>query len=496
MKKIIFKYLIILPVMVSLSCGDEWLDVNTDPNNPSNAPINNVFPAAVLSTASVVGGEGMILGGIWAQYWTQNNASNQYKTYDRFDVVPSDFEARYQELYAGALNDYERVKRDAAAEENWEYYLMATVMQSYTYQILVDLYNSVPFTEALKGDQGIINPVFDDGQAIYDSLIARIDFALSKPLSEVAEKGGGDYLFGGDMESWRQFANTLKLKIYLRQSDVRSSVAQAGITALLADPVGFLTVDAKVDAFVDEESKSNPLYEQDQRKLNTQTNLKASHTLMSFLQANSDTSKINRLFIKPTGKPHLGMLQGNHEAPTTVLDPLTVSRARIQATDPVYFLSASESYFLQAEAELRFGTPANAKALYDAGVTASFIRVGSDADEAEDFLDAGPYEYPDGSMDENWEAIMMQKWISLAGVNHLEAFFELNRTNIPERSPVGGDNVAYVPGQLTRPINSVLSGNARPQRLFYPDLEVQRNSNTPEQVNITDRIWWDASPEP
>jgi hypothetical protein len=57
----------------------------------------------------------------------------------------------YNELFSGALADYQLAINLAVARNDWRYNLMATVMKAYTYQVLVDLYDKVPYTEALKG---------------------------------------------------------------------------------------------------------------------------------------------------------------------------------------------------------------------------------------------------------------------------------------------------------------------------------------------------------
>src|SRR5688572_4980945 len=109
------------------SCGKEFLDVNTDPNNPNSAPAKLVFPAAVISTASAVGGDYAIVGGIWSQHWTQGNSSNQYKDVDAFSLQSSAFQNRWTELYAGALNDYKYVREQAESTGDPNLNLMATV---------------------------------------------------------------------------------------------------------------------------------------------------------------------------------------------------------------------------------------------------------------------------------------------------------------------------------------------------------------------------------
>jgi hypothetical protein len=250
---------------------------------------------------------------------------------------------------------------------------------------------------------------------------------------------------------------------------------------MLENPdITFLTQDALIDVFEDAPDKSNPLYEQDRRKLNTTNNIKASKTLVSYLEANNDP-RLEDLFEANSSGEVEGLLQGNHEAPSTEIDPNSISKAAIEATDPVYFISAAESYFLQAEAQLRFGDATLVEGLFQNGMAASFP--GTDT----------LYSYPNGDFEANFKAIMMQKWAALAGVNNIEAFFEINRTGYPEQSPVAGDDAAYVPGELTDPINSVLPAGQRPLRMPYPNVELSRNSNAPELVDITSPVWWDKN---
>ena len=62
-------------------------------------------------------------------------------------------------------------------------------------------------------------------------------------------------VFGGNMNNWMKFANTLKLKIYLRQTEGRPAVASAGVTSLLGE--SFLDVDAALTGFTDAPNISN-----------------------------------------------------------------------------------------------------------------------------------------------------------------------------------------------------------------------------------------------
>ena len=49
------------------------------------------------------------------------------------------------------LSDMEYIRKETRKTKDWTYYLVATCVQSYTYQVLADLYDKIPFTEALQG---------------------------------------------------------------------------------------------------------------------------------------------------------------------------------------------------------------------------------------------------------------------------------------------------------------------------------------------------------
>jgi hypothetical protein len=483
------------------SCKKQ-LDINTNPDVPSleQGTPELVFPAGVASAAGRIGGDLAIIGGIWSQFYTQNTTSSQYRNVDAFNMSKNDFgstlsSSPWAELYSGALNDFQFVINKSNQNQNWNYLLMATVMKAYAMQVLVDIYDKIPYTEAFQGANNLA-PKFDDGYTVYKGLLAELDTALSKNFdaSTNTVPGETDFIFPGALSSWAidpwiQFANTLKLKMYMRMVYAKPQEAEAGIKKLYTEGANFLDQDATMDVFEDAPDKSNPLYEFNFRKLNTTENLKASVTFLSWLQENDDP-RIDDYFEFETGSTsnYLGINQGDYEN----IDPAfnKASRARVLATDPVDFISLAESHFLQAEALERFYGGAGAKAQYDAGVTAAFDRYGEDAS---DFIaPGGPYVYPSaGTFEQKLEAIITQKWASMPGSHALEAFFERNRTNYPRTSPVYSTDAAYVPGQFVYPKKGVTNGLFA-KRLIWPDVEVSKNPNAPAQEPVTKEVWWDV----
>ena len=483
-------------------------DINVSPNNPSleAATPQVLIPSAVVSAAGRIGGELNILGGIWSQYLTQANASNQYKYIDSYNITRTDLNGNYNELFSGSLADLQLAINQSKASNKFQFLLMATVMKAYVYGVLVDLYDQVPYTEAFQGAANI-QPKFNDGYTVYKGLLAEIDAALTTnynvPLSAGDSKT--DLIFGGDgiqtvkdeMDNWRRFANTLKLKMYLRMVNAKPAEAQAGVQALLQSNADFLTINAGPNTLVnsvrnslytDATNKRNPFYTYNIFALNTTTNLRASTTLVSLLKANSD----------PRLTPYFGtqnptsMNQGDFNASLTAHPEYASATTPVQKpTDPVFFITAAESYFLQAEAALRFGAASNAQSLYNSGVLASFVQAGVAAGSLDPTATGSKYAFPSaGTTEQQIEAIITQKWLSFPATCHtLEGFFEQERTGYPKTSSVYSTDAAYVPGQWVYSPSSVTSGKF-PKRLVYPDSERSRNSNTPAEVPVTTPVWW------
>jgi hypothetical protein len=492
------------------SC-ESWLDVNDNPNYPDDTGYEVVLPSGITSVVYVMGGRYQVLGSLWSEHWTQSLGASQYAGIDSYDINSSSFDDnQFGELYTGALKAFEYVRKGSAAEEQWNYYLIATVMQSYTFQVLADLYDQIPFSEALAGDMNNLTPRYERGQDIYDSLIVRIDKALAKDLDrdDLKDPGKNDVIFGGVMARWVEFANTLKLKLYLRQSEVRPDIARTGIEELYAGNADFLSADAAFDHFEDQSGQRNPLYETDINVFGGNPNLVLSRTLHSYLLENDDYSRLNLMFYTPqAGGAHKSLVQGNYNDPDEPAgtNSSSYSKPILLPREKVYLMSYSEACFLQAEAIIRYNTESYsvAREKYNAGLSAAYTRllVLSDLtqEEKDNLIQSfvnGRYRFTtEGSpLEEFLERIIVQKWVSLAGVQSLETFFEHNRTHYPKVSDVLPDNDLYEPGSFTVSVNNVTSGRF-PKRLLFPESEVTSNPNTPPQMPVWTKVWWDVKPE-
>jgi hypothetical protein len=466
--------------VVMTSCEDA-LDINTDPNNPANSTPQLTLPAAQVGLATTLESQYNIMGSILANYWTQGPTASQYSGFEQYNITTTNFVGAWQAMYSGSggggfdtgvLSDLKFVKTAALASNQTNYAAVAQLLQVYTFQILADLYDKIPYSEALRGKEGILAPRFDDGSVIYDDLIVKIDEAMGWINPSAPGPGNDDLIFGGDMNLWTRFANTLKLKIYIRQALARPAVAQAGITALYATSPQFLTANQHaLVSFSTATGNENPLWQE--LDGTTVTNVVASLTSTRALSDASDP-RITALYDPaPTGGQYTGLLQGTGTTDGGQYNSYARPDASIilSKTAPVILMSGYESLFLQAEAAQRGWSGQNAQTLYNAAVTASFAFWGQNA--ALMIAPGGAYEY-----NNTLNQIYYQKWLAFNGKQGYEGWTEWRRTGVPV---------------LQKSVQGAPLGNIFPLRLIWPTNETSSNPNAPALVSVDTPVWWDTT---
>ena len=488
MKNISKILLIIFTVGIYTSCQQDF-DVNTDPNTPGQITPDLALASAEASLIAINGGELANLGGFYAQYHTQSPSAGQYDAIDEYNLSTGFGNRTWDELYSGCLNDLKYVATESEKQGNTGKVLVAKLLQAYTFQVLVDLFGDVPYTEALGGVANI-NPKATPGNEIYADLIKQIDAAVTSYKANPVPSAFGtqDIIYQGDMTNWLKFANTLKLRIYMRMSYTAQANPSA-VNALIAEN-NFITVDAGFSKFGTEVSQRNPFYE-----VNFSTspglgdvNHMASNTLMQFYEQNNDPRK-TAVYRPSTTSTYTALDQGNGESFTNTA--ISYARPKITATTPVYLITVAESYFLQAEALIRYAGQSGAKQKYDLGVETSFHTYGLATSGATALTGpSGVYEFVSGLPTEQAvRQVIIQKWAALANVNNIEAYIETTRTKFPEVVTFGTQN--YSKGNRIPSRTSILTATTVPSILFYAQNEVDRNTNIKQRTSITQKVWWD-----
>lgn len=467
-----------IALMMATGCK-KFLDVNSNPNLPQSATDNLILPSTQAGLGMAVGNNLQVFGGLYSQYWTQNPTTSQYKTIEQYASNPSASDRVWGILY-DALVDIQTLEQS----KNTSYKAIALIQKAYAFQLLTDAFGDVPLNDALKGT-GVDAPRYESQQVVYDSIFAWTKRGIALTTAGTANPASDDLVFGGNMANWKRFGNTLLLRAYLRLSEVDPVKAQAGIQELYATNPAFLTADARI-AYQNVGGNQNPLYAEGVGLGRTQ-NLVASSTAVNALVANNDP-RLKALYTTNAAGNVVAIPQGSYGTQPAVAPtfpaPITGGRfatatGAIAAVAPVKLISATESYFLQAEAVARGWATGNVEQLFQAGIKASFTALAIPTADYDTYIATSPAAQLPSDMAGRIKAIITQKYFAMNGTQGFEAWTEWRRTGYPDF--------------LVKSRASTLGSDALPARLLYPETEITRNQNFPGTKTITDKVWWDKN---
>lgn len=232
MKKYFKIFMVCVGVSIFTGCSD-FLDINEDPNNPTDIPVKQLLPAVEVRLAAALGQSG--LGGTASVFMQHNVVRGNLNDYN---ITPANVVGSWNTLYIDCLTDIREIERIGGEAGYTNYTGVAKILKGYIFSVLVDLWGDVPFTQANLGSLEP-TPSFDSGAEVYAAAMALIDegIAETKVASPLSMTGtaGGDLIYNGDLAKWEKFGNTVKLKMYNQMRLVDDVSAE--VNALLSQPL-------------------------------------------------------------------------------------------------------------------------------------------------------------------------------------------------------------------------------------------------------------------
>lgn len=555
--KRIFTLLLVAGLILigSEGCKKDTFDINQNPNQPTDSTVsyNVILPAALSNTARFVARDWGFLQN-WLGYWARSGTYAPAASEESYNVTTSFGAGIWTDIYDN-LYDYQTMQIGAQKAGADFYSGIARIMKAHNYAMLVDIYNNVPYSEALNG-AGNTTPKYDKGADIYKDLLRQIDtgMALIKGASTSttgANKSiaADDVMFGTTQFAgttidamklrWAKFGNTLKLRLltHLMNGGITTTANPTSVTQVPAGfdipgellkittdqtagaATGFLTVDAQVNPGYST-TKPNPFYNlyvanTDGTATQNSVYYKGNSYAVGdgsgngYYQYNGDT-RIDRFYVAPSAG-HRGVAYGLPSATenaAATLDGIGPGVTR-GATAPVWILTLAESYFLQAEVVARGYTfPGTAANLVKLGVESSFISLGLTQAQGDTYFNGnagyvdvdvngtqffGPYNIHGGVY-----TVLSQKWFALNAIAPYEVWSDYKRGDIDATTKhmVYGVGSGFAPG----PPISVYQFNTAtqiPVRLLYPQNEYNYNAGNVGAEGVIDatnsHVFWDLN---
>ena len=491
------KYILIITVFFSIGisgCKKDYLSQEVNPNQPSVSPPALTLAGALVISAAIVN-TAYSQDGVWVGYWTNSGNFVPNAALDQFQITNTDYTGVWTALYQN-LTNYNNLQVTAAADPTLaNFQAIAMIMKVYDFQQLVDQFGDVPYSQAFNPSK-YLNPAYDPQQSIYNDLVKQLDAAIALAgKSGAANPGSADIVFAGNMTNWQKFANTLKLRLAIRQSTKNKSNNASTDLASTAG-IGYLddTQDAEANPGYTNQlsngvSQQSPFW----RSYGTDvtgnqtfpnTYYRGNNFFINTLNTFNDP-RINQVYAANSTGAIVGNTFGDNS--TAVLSNTFTSSIgpgllKSPAQNAV-LMSSAEALFLQAEGALDgYITTGTAQDYYQRGITASFEAMGLTAAQATTYYGQNMANVGWTASSNQEEAIIYQKWIALDGYSNLEGYLEFERTGYPVLpSPLSADP-------------SALSAIA-PVRQYYPLSELTSNSGSVGKegtINIfTTKIFWE-----
>ena len=448
-----FGSLLSLSLVLGLAaCNYIEEEINIDPNKAIDVSVAQLLPPAQLAFGYVMGGDFGRPATIWVQH--HGGAERQHTAYDQYQLKEADVNTGWSNMYTEFLKEVDVIIEKSDEVDAPHYKGVAQVLMAMGFQVLVDLFNDVPYTEALE-DAENLTPTYNEASAIYADLQTTLDDAINnlQAASSTFTPGAEDLIHGGDLDAWLATAYAMKARLSLHLSEVNGASAYEDVLKHVGNAISSNAQNAYVNF-----SAGSPYaaFETDRG------DVVVGATIVDLMNAQDDPRRA-AFFTTNADGVYAGMVPGNPD------NGPGVSRFGSfygSQTSAIPLITYYEVKFMEAEAALQTGDAERAAEAYNEAVMASVMEV-TGAPASDDFI-AAVASADAGSI--SLEQILTQKYIALYA--QVEAYNDWRRKGIPNLSPSVGGEIAT--------------------RFPYPsDERLYNGDNFPGIVSVFDNVFWD-----
>lgn len=501
--KDITKWSLIAVAFLVSSCSD-FLNVNKDPNRVTG---DNVTPDLIFTQAENAVGRRQATRFVflnnWMGYWSRSGTFIVDQEETTYKITNPFTETNWDQAY-DILFDLYQTKTKALANNDSVLAGAATVLSVKLWQETVDQFGAIPYSQAFN-NVSYTSPKYDKAQDIYADLLVQLDNAVKElNAAPTSYFNKTDIIFarGGNVNDavtmWKKFANTIRLRILIRQSQVTGFNPTTQLAKITSD--GFLGVGESVTVnpgYMNATNQQNPFYGAfglTPAGAPASTNNEPNSYFVNTIVGSNDkaSTKDPRLAqwygVNSSGKVEstdYGAQNGSHTPVATAIVGSGFGPGLLQSSTADQFIFLSfESLFLQAEATARGWLPggdAAAQTLFNEGIAESFSWLAvpnatTAAATYETTVPSANWANSGTAVADKVKFINFQKYIAMCGIDPVEAWSDLRRGAL-----------VLPAGYLSWNSNAATS---LPNVLTYPQTEFTTNSsNIPSPTRTTSTIF-------
>ena len=496
--------------MTSCDMGD-FGNINVDPTLPSQGYTSMMFTYAARGTRNFTMNSSSY--DPWTQLWTGYLSESKNNQYGGLMTTVNYSTRDWYRYYIKNLNSIIEMNENEATKStlavssfgsNQNQIAVAKTLRAFFFMTLTDILGPLPYSEAFKGESDDIwAPKFDSQEDIYAGLDADLQEAFGM-FDVNGSLSSADILYNGNVSKWKKFNASLRMMMAIKMADVDPANGKARFAKAYADggmtavEDGFhYTFDSNSSAYSWMYYTGNPNYSA------AGLNFVPNQVIVEALKEHQDP----RMFSYFTLDGYKGKVEGDSkdfnaykgvgfgwDSEASVVDAaqgccsVAYSYCEPQATYGL--ITTARTLLVEAEAATLGWINADAKALYEAGIRASFdfqAKYHTAVSGVEEYI-ASEKVALSNDKETALQQIVMQRFLAGFLTDGIESWSDWRRYNIP-----------VLPMLPAHEINLI---EVYPYRMQYADTDKESNEDNVNAAISTwfggkddrwSRVWWDVA---
>lgn len=491
MKKILYKAAaLIAGVFLMGSCGD-FGDINTDPNNPSQATTEALFAFSLRYVPYFVMQRSYNPEFLLFPRYIAERQNVQYGRYNNTEFSTQNFYRYTLKNLQTIINMNEGSEKNTSNVEafgsNTNQIAVASTLKDFYFMGLTDALGMIPYSEALKGDSGNYTPKLDAQKDIYNGLEADLVAAYAKFDESGSLNSTYDYMYKGDISKWKKLNATIRMMLAIKLADVDPATGKAWFQQAYKDGAIESNDDNFVYTFYGNSDNENPLYTNivtEGRK-----DFCPSTDIVDIMNKYNDPRRA-AYFTQNAKGIYKGIPLGITSSDVTNYnkDNSDFNVNMYKQGAPFIIFSAARTRLVEAEAALRGWIDADAKTLYEEGIrlsmAAKFDLVSGKApseSEISAYLAQSGVAFT-GTDAEKLSLIATQRYINGYFEDGIEAWSDWRRLDAPDLTIGPSSLLEHIPYRCTYDNNDRSESTAA-----YEAADKEQGADDTDT-----RVWWDV----
>ncbi|WP_345165576.1 SusD/RagB family nutrient-binding outer membrane lipoprotein [Algibacter aquimarinus] len=482
---------------IAVSCTENFEEMNTNRNAVTAPQPGQLFNRIVTTPVFDYQRNVNLYADFYAQYWA--NTVSGFES-GRYEYVDGWAFTGWNAFFVDGLANIKSLQRIYGDDPFYNNLMQVLeIWEVSEWARMLAYYGDLPYFENGFASKVPYNSERDIYYDLFDRLNNAVNAINSNDANQFIMPSADDLIYGWDLEKWKRFGNSMRLRLAMRISNVDPGKAQTEAAAAINAGVMQSNDDvAHIPAWV------NGFYDYLRNMAIFWDNIRCSKTFtdMMYSQTSMEDPRARIWFNYKESSPMFGsetlegVENGYNILPADANDFATMNEsttyigftgndAEIDHYQPVMLYA--EVIFLQAEAALRGWTGGDPTSIMQDGIRASMEFVGVEPAAATAYINEIPA--LSGSNEAQLKQLITQKYIANFP-NGREAWVDFRRTDYPD---------------LTLPIEGVSSAatvaaGTYVKRVRYPDNAfnteadmLPADQNTIDTNRMDNRLWWDIA---